>query len=89
MLTSQVEAFSQVLRDVFKYKVVQAVLKKSEHLAQVQVVYHVSNFVFKEDGPNTLLIVYYAGHGTPGKMPGNLTLSRYVLSYMQGKCTAY
>lgn len=44
-------------------------------LAQVQLLSHISNFVLKEDGPHTLLIVYYAGHGTPGPSPGGLELS--------------
>ena len=72
----KVEAFSAVLVEQFNYKVTPAVLKIDHaQLPQVQIGYHVSQFVYQEDGPNTLLIVYYAGHGTPGSRPGNLALS--------------
>ena len=36
---------------------------------------HLANFVLEEDGPRTLLIVYYAGHGKPGHRPGHLELA--------------
>ena len=65
-----------MLTDVFNYKVVPAVLKHDpKRLAQVQIMRHLSQFVYDEDGPNTLLIVYYTGHGTPELASGNLTLS--------------
>ena len=32
----------------------------------------VAKFVDTHDGPDTLLIVYYAGHGKPGSVPGQL-----------------
>ena len=38
----------------------------------------VANFVLEEDGLDTLLIVYYAGHGSPGAKPGHLQLFGYV-----------
>ena len=34
-----------------------------------------SEWVYDEDGDNTLLIVYYAGHGVPGQDPGQLKLA--------------
>lgn len=39
---------------------------------QVQVNKIVADFVGDFDGPNTLLIVYYAGHGKPGAFYGSL-----------------
>ena len=58
----------------------QAVLKiNGEQLLQVKLVCHVAQFVMKEDGANTLLILYYAGHGTPGPRPGALKLSGYLM----------
>ena len=33
-----------------------------------------ANFVGDYDGPNTLFIVYYAGHGKPGKIHGDLEM---------------
>ena len=58
----------------------QAVLTiNGEQLLQVQLVWHVAQFVMKEDGVNTLLILYYAGHGTPGPRPGALKLSGHLI----------
>ncbi|KAL8792868.1 MAG: hypothetical protein Q9195_004510 [Heterodermia aff. obscurata] len=41
---------------------------------QVDVNYEVAKFVKEHDGPNNLLIVYYAGHGRPGTRFGDLEL---------------
>ena len=41
----------------------------------------VADFVDDHDGPNTLLIVYYGGHGKPGQIPGQLQLLGYVDGY--------
>ena len=72
----QVADFSTVLEELFHYKVVPALLKHgSEHLPQVQINHYISNFVFEEDGPNTLLIIYYAGHGVPDSDTGKLKLA--------------
>jgi len=67
------------LRDVFtktfRFQVTPALIKKDpEHAAHLQVVRHVNNFLWNEDRANTLLIVYYAGHGVSGS-PGILTLT--------------
>ena len=44
---------------------------------QVRVNTIVAAFVGEHDGPNTLLIVYYAGHGRPGREAGSLELFGY------------
>ena len=36
---------------------------------------HLAEFVYDEDDPRTLLIVYYAGHGAPGACMGHFNLS--------------
>jgi len=36
---------------------------------------HLADFVYDKDADNTLLIVYYAGHGVPGNAPGKLRLA--------------
>ena len=41
---------------------------------QVQINKIVSSFVAAHDSPNSLLIVYYAGHGRPGTSYGDLVL---------------
>lgn len=45
---------------------------------QVHVNAIVATFVKDHDGPNTLLIVYYAGHGKPGSEFGDLELFGFV-----------
>lgn len=68
-----------MFNDVFNYKVSRVSLStRVKTLPQVQVNKHIANFVEREDGPATLLIVYYAGHGTPSGTPGRLELSRFV-----------
>lgn len=47
--------------------------------AQVQANKHLADFVYDHDGANTLLIIYYAGHGQPGDVPGGLHLTGSVL----------
>ena len=47
---------------------------KIEQALQVRVNALVATFVAKHDGPKTLLIVYYAGHGRPGGEFGDLEL---------------
>lgn len=65
-----------MFRDTYRYKVQNVRLKSNGvHLPQVQVNKSMADFVFEEDGPSTLLLVYYAGHGTPGQRPGNLELT--------------
>ena len=78
-MTKKVRELGNVFKDVFNYRVSSVSLStKVETLAQVQVNHHIANFVHQEDGPATLLIVYYAGHGTPSNIPGRLELSRSV-----------
>ena len=47
---------------------------KTEQGLQVRVNALVATFVEKHDGPKTLFIVYYAGHGRPGVEYGDLVL---------------
>ena len=49
-----------------------------EQKLQVRVNTIVAAFVGEHDGPNTLLIVYYAGHGRPGGEYGSLELFGFV-----------
>ena len=51
-----------------------------EQRLQIRVNAKVAAFVDDHDGPNTLLIVYYAGHGRPGQKYGHLELFGFVKS---------
>ena len=56
----QLAALYRLFTDHFRYKVTSADMRRdSEHLMEDQLADHVSTFVRDEDGPNTLLIVYY------------------------------
>lgn len=71
---------AKLFEETFNYNVSQAHIKSdSEKNPQVQVNAHVANFVYNEDGLDTLLIVYYAGHGSPGAKPGHLQLFGYAI----------
>ena len=45
---------------------------------QVRVNSKVATFVDNHDGPDTLLVVYYAGHGRPGGYYGSLEIFGFV-----------
>ncbi|KAL8732195.1 MAG: hypothetical protein Q9166_002942 [cf. Caloplaca sp. 2 TL-2023] len=73
----EVDNLACTLREKYNYKVQNVRLKSNgEKLAQTQVNKSIADFVFDEDGPSTLLLVYYAGHGVPGHQPGKLELNR-------------
>lgn len=71
----QVERLEQLFQDTFKYKVQKVLLTSEGKPPQQQMIHHISDFVWFEDAPRTLLIVYYAGHGSPGQAYGQIHLS--------------
>ena len=76
LIPSKVDRLAHVWQDIYHYKVTRSRLKSNEgKLPQVQINKDIATFVWEEDSPSTLLIVYYAGHGTPGLVPGHLELS--------------
>ncbi|KAL8848727.1 MAG: hypothetical protein Q9221_006271 [Calogaya cf. arnoldii] len=74
--TFKVDDIARMFRETYKYKVQNVRLKSNGvRLPQVQVNKSIADFVYEEDGPSTLLLVYYAGHGTPGQRHGSLELT--------------
>ena len=72
----KVDDLATLLQETYNYKVRNVRLKSNgNRLAQVQVNKIIADFVYEEDGPSTLLLVYYAGHGTPGHRQGSLELT--------------
>jgi hypothetical protein len=72
-LTEEVEELERVFEKDFNYGARVAYLDSSiEQKLQVQINGKVASFVSDHDGQNTLLIVYYAGHGRPGRYYGSL-----------------
>lgn len=73
--TKEVTELSAVFEKGFGYHVtIQRLDAKRDTRLQIQVNRIVANFVHDHDGPNTLLIVYYAGHGKPGNFFGDLEI---------------
>ncbi|MCJ1392223.1 hypothetical protein MMC18_005090 [Xylographa bjoerkii] len=72
---AEVDTLEDVFRNVFHYEVHNKCLTTNTRTKpQIQVNQLVANFVADKEGPKTLLIVYYAGHGLPGLEPGHLNL---------------
>ncbi|KAL8687200.1 MAG: hypothetical protein Q9218_006564 [Villophora microphyllina] len=72
---AEVSRLSSVFEESFGYDVSTLYLDpKQEQRLQVQVNAKFANFIATHDGPNTLLMVYYAGHARPGKSSGILEL---------------
>ena len=70
-LMIQVAALANVLENEMHFKVTRALLNNDgKHLAHLQVVHHIVEFLWDEDGPQTLLLFYYAGHGSPKSLRG-------------------
>jgi predicted protein tyrosine phosphatase len=61
---------------MFHYKTVRKTLTEDpRRRAQHQVNRYLADFVDDHDDANTLLIIYYAGHGRPGEARGSLKLT--------------
>lgn len=72
-VTEEVSRLKATFEECFNYHAQIKYLDAStQQKLQVQVNRIVANFVGDFDGPNTLLIVYYAGHGKPGNYFGSL-----------------
>ena len=76
----EVDKLKIVFEEKFGYHATIAKLKlrPGGPLIQVQVNFEVAQFVRNHDGQNNLLIVYYAGHGKPGRDYGKLELFGFV-----------
>lgn len=80
----EVDALEAVFKDLFRYTVVKKQLAASRLSPHLQVQKILLDFVVDYDDESTLLIVYYAGHGVPGKQDGednggHLLLAGYVI----------
>lgn len=75
LVKPEVEKLKSVFEDRFRYKAQIEYLDNSiAPKLQLRVNRLVATFVDENDGPNNLLIVYYAGHGRPGGSYGSLVL---------------
>jgi hypothetical protein len=72
-ITAEVKELGGVFKDIFHYQVVNKQLSAKKRPG-IQLAKHLADFVYEHEDESTLLIVYYAGHGIPGK-PGELSLA--------------
>jgi hypothetical protein len=71
----QISNLEEVLSKHYNYRVFKTQLDITlPKRPQVLINFEVANFVKEQDAEDTLLILYYAGHGTPGRSPGQLRL---------------
>lgn len=76
----EVDKLKAVFEEDFGYSATIAKLDANrEGRLQIDVNAKVAKFAKRYDGPQTLLIVYYAGHGKPGRFFGDLDLFGFVL----------
>lgn len=79
----EVNRLKSVFENRFNYHVqVKSLDNHVEQKLQVQINKIVAVFVAEHDKPNTLLIVYYAGHGRPGEYYGSLELFGSVQNHL-------
>jgi hypothetical protein len=78
--SSKVQRLKNVFENIYNYNVesVQIDSRLPFPRPQAQANLAVAQFVSLNDKENTLFIVYYAGHGSPGKDLGELNLTGYV-----------
>lgn len=66
-----------VFKDTYNFSVYPRTLNTRQgRKTSVQIHKHLADFVYYEDGKDTLLIIYYAGHGVPDTTTGRLLLAQ-------------
>ena len=74
----EIDRLQSVLEEKFHYLTeIKTLDSKTPQKLQVQVNKFIADFVWDHDGPNTLLMVYYAGHGKQGDFYGAMELIGY------------
>ena len=71
----EVETLGNVFKEYYNFAVHPVLLRNNTNkLPRHQIQKYVGDFVYDYDSPKALLIVYFAGHGTPGDHSGELQL---------------
>ena len=72
----EVDALADVFRNTYKFKVQTSLIGQDRKKPLQQSVNRIiANWAYENDALNSLLIVYFAGHATPGLEPGTLELT--------------
>ncbi len=80
----KVQRLKTVFEDIYNYNVESAQIDCGlSALPQAQANLAVANFVHRNDRDDALFIVYYAGHGSPGKERGYLNMAGYVIRFLR------
>ena len=78
ILTFQIDQLENMFNENFRYTVYKKSLNAVRgKAAKVLLQKYIADVVWEVDEPNSLLIVYYAGHGNPGQN-GDIILTGYV-----------
>lgn len=83
------DTLQDVFREIYNFHTTCLLLRQDEpRLMQVQIMKGLADFIFEQDGPYTLLIVYYAGHAIRGDVRegSELTRSVYICNLKQSRC---
>ncbi len=68
---------SAVFKDLYNFRVCPRTLNTGQgKKPKLQIHKHLADFVHDEDGQDTLLIIYYAGHGISDTTTGRLLLAQ-------------
>lgn len=71
----EVKMLKSVFENQFRYNCrIEYLDNRDKKRLQIRLNFKVASFVNDNDAPNTLFIVYYAGHGRPGRSDGQLEL---------------
>jgi hypothetical protein len=77
--SSKVQRLKNVFENIYNYNVESVQIdSRLPARPQAQANLAVAQFVLLNDKEDTLFIVYYAGHGSPGKDRGHLNMTGYV-----------
>jgi hypothetical protein len=72
-----VRRLSDVFNDRYNFRVYPRTLNSRQgKKPRLQIHKHLADFVHDEDGKDTLLIIYYAGHGISDTTTGRLLLAQ-------------
>ena len=75
LVHGEVKELGEVFKHTYNFDVESKHIKEDpDKKAQAQVNSIVANWVLEKDTPKSLCIVYFAGHGRPGTIPGHLKI---------------
>jgi Caspase domain len=71
-MTGQLEDLSRVFKEDYGFEVEESIIDSKSN-PQIKLNMDLATFVFKHHKPDTLIIIYYAGHGSALPTEGSIT----------------